>query len=143
MRQASEPAQIHAEANADIVKNISFVGLQLLLIEDDELSRLALTDLLASWGCSVQAASSGAQAMTSLKEGYVPQIVISDFRLGETLNGIELISDLRTLCGYPIPACLISGDFDPTLMNQAKLHNLTPLAKPVRPAKLRNFYVIC
>jgi signal transduction histidine kinase len=138
MLQASEAASVDPEVIVEIDENISFVGLELMLIEDDELSRVALTDLLVSWGCSVRAASSGAQAIKYLKTGYVPEIVISDFRLGESRNGIELISDLRALSGYPVPACLISGDFEPHLMNQAKLHQLTLLSKPVRPAKLRN-----
>ena len=38
----------------------------------------------------------------------------------------------------PIPACLLSGDTDPGLMQAAQEAGLTLLHKPVRPAKLRS-----
>jgi hypothetical protein len=100
-------------------------------------------DSRSSRGCRVQAVGSGAQAESELQTDGIPEIIFSDFRHGETMHGLDLVSSFRSLRDHPIPACWISGDFDPQLMNQAKLHNLTPLAKPVRPAKLRNFYVIC
>ena len=42
--------------------------------------------------------------------------------------------------GQAVPACLISGDTDPGLMQAAKVAGLTLLHKPVRPAKLRSLW---
>ena len=53
-------------------------------------------------------------------------------------NGIEVIGQLRIAAGQSIPACLMSGDTDPGLMQAAKRAGLTLLHKPVRPAKLRS-----
>ena len=45
---------------------------------------------------------------------------------------------LRLAAQKEIPACLISGDTDPDLMQAAKVAGLTLMHKPVRPAKLRS-----
>jgi hypothetical protein len=45
---------------------------------------------------------------------------------------------LRQQLACAVPACLISGDIDPALIQAAQQAQLTLLHKPVRPAKLRN-----
>jgi len=68
----------------------------------------------------------------------VPDVIVSDYRLRDGENGIEVIRQLRADAGRLIPACLISGDTDLSLMQVAKESSLTLLHKPVRPAKLRS-----
>lgn len=113
-------------------------GARILVIEDDAFSRQALCDLLESWGCHVSAAATAEQARSLVRNGSVPDVIASDYRLGDTHNGLRLIADLRALAGREIPACLMSGDTDGDLMQAAKDAGLTLLHKPVRPAKLRN-----
>ncbi len=126
------------EGATGLTPTIDFNGLRALLIEDDELGRMGLASLLDSWGCTVMVAE-GAQTACDL---YVPErapdIIISDFRLGGGVNGIEAVDRLSALAGRRIAACLISGDTDANLIQQAKAARLTLLQKPVRPAKLRN-----
>jgi DNA-binding response OmpR family regulator len=64
-------------------------------------------------------------------------VIVSDYRLGEPDNGFTVIADLRQLANRTIPACLISGDTDASLMQAVRESGLTMLYKPVRPAKLR------
>ena len=113
-------------------------GMQVLLIEDNDNAREAVKGLLESWGCSVQVASSLAEARTHLSNAAIPDVVLSDFHLGSTENGIQCIQALREMAGQPIPACLISGDTHDDFLTSVVAADLPLLHKPVRPAKLRN-----
>jgi signal transduction histidine kinase/ActR/RegA family two-component response regulator len=109
-----------------------------LVIEDDDLVRLALVDLLKSWGWRVAEARGLKSALKLIQEGVLPGLIISDYRLDDTLNGIHVITQLRQQLARLIPACLISGDTDRELIQAAQAAQLTLLHKPVRPAKLRS-----
>ena len=113
-------------------------GVTVLVVEDDAYARLAMADLLTSWGCIVVVACDAAQAVTAIENGLVPEVVVSDYRLGEGENGIQVISRARTLLGHSVPACLMSGSTDPALMQSTQAVGLTLLHKPIRPAKLRS-----
>ena len=123
-------------ARPDPIDELS--GLVVLVIDDNSLAREGLVSLLTSWGCVVGSADGRVQALAQLNDGLMPQVLISDYRLGEGDNGLELIRQLRSASGRPMAACLMSGDTDPGLMRLAKQAGLTLLHKPVRPAKLRS-----
>lgn len=112
-------------------------GRHVMVIEDDVLGREALRGMLASWGYSVIAAEGAKIATDRMQQGQTPDIIISDLRLGDGINGIEAVSMLRSLAGYKIPACVISGDTDIQVRQQVEAAGLILLSKPVRPAKLR------
>jgi len=81
----------------------------------------------------------GAQAACELyRSDQAPEITLSDFRLGGGINGIEAVQMLSAAAGRRITACLISGDTDANVRQQAQEAGLTLLQKPVRPAKLRS-----
>lgn len=109
-----------------------------LVIEDDDLVRHALTGLLRGWGLRVMPARGLQQARDQVSEGGVPGVIISDYRLQDGPDGIEVVQQLRAAWGAHIPACLMSGDTDASLMQAAQAAGLTLLHKPVRPAKLRS-----
>jgi signal transduction histidine kinase len=113
-------------------------GLVVLVIEDDALAREGLVSLLKSWGCVVGAAEGLAMALWHLENGLVPDVIMSDYRLRDGENGMDTIRQMRLAAGRSIPACLMSGDTDPSLMQAARDAALTLLHKPVRPAKLRS-----
>jgi len=50
---------------------------------------------------------------------------------------METLERLRTALGRRVPACLMSGDTDPVLMQACRDAGVPLLHKPVRPAKLR------
>jgi signal transduction histidine kinase/CheY-like chemotaxis protein len=108
------------------------------VIEDDALARAGLASLLASWGARVVEAENLSVALRQAQQGPLPDVIISDYRLRDGENGIDAIARLRSAAGQAIPAFLISGDTDPTLLLAAKDAGLILLHKPVRPAKLRS-----
>ena len=109
-----------------------------LVVEDDTLGSVALTGLLESWGCVVTVASDALSACALLQGMPPPGLILSDYRLRGTHNGIDAIRMLRDAAHMPIPACLISGDTEMDVAERARAAQLPLLRKPVQPAKLRN-----
>ncbi len=70
------------------------------------------------------------------RQREAPDIIVSDFRLGDGVDGVNAVRLVRETIGRPIPACLISGDTNTNARQQAQAAGLTLLNKPVRPAKL-------
>ena len=121
-----------------LASKTQFNGLRVGLIEDDGLGRAGLASLLRSWGCSVTEFEGAQAACDWYRQEQEPDLIISDFRLGGGIDGIEAVDLLRIIAGRRIRACLISGDTDASVKQQAQAAGLSLLQKPVRPAKLRS-----
>jgi PAS domain S-box-containing protein len=126
------------ERAIELAAQTSFDCLRVLLIEDDALGRVGLASLLTSWGCNVMVAEGAQEACDLYRQEQALDIVISDFRLGGGINGIEAVAMLSAIAGRRIAACLISGDTAEAIRQQAQAGGLALLHKPVRPAKLRS-----
>ena len=135
---APRQATAAGEAPADLALKGELEGLQVLLIEDDDLGSLALQGLLASWGCRVTVAGDAHMALDQLQHRPRPDYIVSDYRLRGVHNGIDAIRLLRESSGHDIAACLISGDTETGLRQKALAAGLVLLQKPVQPAKLRS-----
>ena len=134
-----EPDRPPAGASrAQASENQGGQGSAVLVIEDDDLVRQALVGLLQSWEFEVAQASSLADAQNLIQNGFIPGLIISDYRLNGAAHGVDAILQLRQQLAQPVPACLISADTDPALQQAARAAHLTLLHKPVRPAKLRS-----
>jgi CheY-like chemotaxis protein len=112
-------------------------GLRVLVIEDDLQSAQALRGLLDSWGCVVAVVEGLQGALAVVEGGFVPDLILSDFRLRAGESGMQTVQSLRAAASHPLPACLMSGDTDPELIQSCREAGLPLLHKPVRPAKLR------
>ena len=126
------------EEARELASKVHFKGLRVALIEDDELGRVGLASLLRSWGCSVSEFDGAQAACDHYRLDEPPELIISDFRLGGGMDGIEAVERLRALAGRPVAACLISGDTHANVRSRAQAAGLSLLQKPVRPAKLRS-----
>ena len=117
---------------------VTLAGTRVLLIEDDTNARVAVTSLLESWGCTVYGGPTTLAALAAHARHSDWDVILSDYRLADDDNGLLAIERLRAYAGRNVPACLMSGDTDSSLMQAAKDANLSLLHKPVRPAKLRS-----
>ena len=60
-----------------------------------------------------------------------------DYNLDDNKDGLSLIKALRERAGKTIPAVLITALRDPELVALCKENQVTYMAKPAKPAKLR------
>ena len=78
-------------------------------------------------------------AITKLKQsGFIPDIIISDYRLRENQTGAQAIKAINEFIEKDIPAIIITGDTAPDRLQEAKESGYQLLHKPVAPSKLRS-----
>lgn len=83
----------------------------LLVIEDEVLPRMAITDFLRDCGYRVLEAANGEEAQAILRSGELVELMFSDINLGAGINGIELAEWTRK--NYPgVHILLTSGKSD-------------------------------
>jgi signal transduction histidine kinase len=111
----------------------------LVVFVDDEAAILeGMEVLLRDWGCQPIIAATAVGALAGLAgASRPPDIIVSDYRLRQRENGIDLIAQIRERYSAAIPGILVSGDTGPELLREAKDRGLHILHKPMRPAKLR------
>jgi signal transduction histidine kinase len=106
-----------------------------LVIDDDEIVRNGMLQLLRDWGCECEAAESIEEAL-AIARLRPPDVVISDYRLRGQRTGVEAIAAVRELLGISLPALLITGDTAPERLREAQASGIPLLHKPVSPSKL-------
>ena len=102
----------------------------ILLVEDDDSTRIGLSTLLERAGYDVVATES-VQGGRSVLEDTAPDLLITDVRLG-AFNGLQLIA----MSPRPIPAIVTTGFPDPVLEAEARQFGARFLIKPIEPAGL-------
>jgi len=125
MEERAPPASVFALARA-------------LVIDDDPDICEATCRLLAGWGVDVRTAHGPVEAFDHLRQGFAPDVLLADLRLGQTIDGIGLVEQLRERLGTDVPALLISGDTGARELARVKGSGLLLLTKPVAPARLRS-----
>ncbi|MBM7456427.1 Na+/proline symporter/signal transduction histidine kinase [Oceanisphaera litoralis] len=118
------------------IGNRQLAGLRVLCIDNDTQILTAMSGLLTRWGCEVKLALNGAEAQRHYHDGFVPQIILSDYHLDEGETGVALLEALRREF-EPVPAVVISADRQPELQARCRQLGLSYLGKPVKPLKLR------
>ncbi len=109
----------------------------LLLVEDDEDVRAALSNLLSRWGFDFAVEANAEAGLKQLTSGRRFSLVITDQRLSGGMTGLELIHAMRAQLSDPPPAIIITGEIDSPLLIQAQQSGITVLHKPVQAPKLR------
>ncbi|KGM39961.1 hypothetical protein JY96_07705 [Aquabacterium sp. NJ1] len=117
-----------------------------IVLIDDEPEVLEGTSLvLRQQGWQVAAASTPDGALDAvihlqengvMPEGDMPVALISDHRLGLSVNGLEAIKQLRYEFGDELPAFLLTGEATPGLANDAQAARVHLLHKPIQAERL-------
>ncbi len=109
----------------------------ILFIDDEEAIRTSVSDLLRQWGYTVLATATVDEARrAALNHDAVIDVVISDLRLRGGEDGIRAIEQIRQVCGYTVPAVLVTGDTAPDQVQRIHESGHIVLFKPVRPKDL-------
>lgn len=96
------------------------MSLLLLVVDDDEMVRLAMEAVLIVLGYSVTLASSGEEALFKLSSGTLPDVIILDIRM-PGIGGTEAFRHIRKL--YPaIPVIIATGYADDEIQDMIHIH---------------------
>jgi CheY-like chemotaxis protein len=111
-------------------------GQLILLIDDDPVVLRSMQALLEAFECHVLTACSLHEAMQAVDDSLrTPDMVISDFRLGESCTGLDAIAQIRDRIGEAIPAMLVTADVG-MARTAAHPHGIPVLAKPLQAGTL-------
>ncbi|MDD5480011.1 hybrid sensor histidine kinase/response regulator [Rhodoferax sp.] len=121
---------INPELGMDQLRNV-----RVLVLEDDEAVRHGMLQLLRDWGCQCEGAPDQDEALARVQI-FMPQVLISDYRLREERTGVQAIAALRAVLGAGLPALLITGDTAPDRLREALASGTTLLHKPLTPRQL-------
>lgn len=110
-----------------------------IILIDDEIDTLdSMSSLIGSWGHRVLPFEAEQEAISYLSNhDFIPDMIITDFRLREKRTGIEAINAVNAYYNKNIPAIIITGDTARDRILQAKKSGNALLHKPIVPAKLR------
>lgn len=114
------------------------IGCYALVVEDDPLVRTALVDAMENWGMLVEAAGSAVEAVEVVRGAErLFDVVVSDFGLPGSTDGVGLICALRDELGQHIPAIILSGQVPSIDPSRLQKIDARALAKPVDPRCLK------
>ncbi|MDI1259564.1 hybrid sensor histidine kinase/response regulator [Aquabacterium sp.] len=111
-------------------------GVRVLLIDDDEAVRVAMSELLVAWGCACEVAAAEAEAV-KLLDRFIPDVVLADFRLRDHRTGPQAIEAVRARLGRAVPAIIVTGDTAADRLRTAVGSGMTLLHKPVGSVPLQ------
>jgi signal transduction histidine kinase len=121
---------------APAASGLLFRALRIAVVEDNPIVRMALEDCLLQLGHQVVAADGKATLLAELGT-LSPDIVVSDYRLAQGETGFDVITAVQARFGSTLPAILITGDTDPTLMRSLSERGIVVLHKPLELETLR------
>ncbi len=108
-----------------------------LLIDDERAIRDATRELLRPQQVDVITAATIAEAVALAGNSTEPiDMILSDWRLSGTENGVDAVRAVRAVIGEATPAVLITGDTAPDLLTLAHEAGLVVLHKPLQPRQL-------
>ncbi len=107
-------------------------GQRVLVVDDDLIGLGAMSQVLTSFGMETTLAQTCDRAMELLTVENSFDVIISDYRLSEEINGLQLIEQIRELPGLQsIPAMIVTGDTAPAVLAEIQKSGLTYMNKPV------------
>ncbi|MBT9568529.1 MAG: response regulator [Thiobacillus sp.] len=109
-----------------------------VLVDDESAILRGMAELFDNWHIDLITAHSAEEALQWLDTiGRVPDVIVSDYRLPDDIDGIEVITRIREKYARDIPAILVTGDTAPDTILRISRAGFPLLHKPLRPAKLR------
>ena len=130
-----DPAQIKPKVPFD--NSMQAKNRRVLVIDDEPQVLQGMRHMLEGWGCNVILAASARDALKAIAiTDFLPELIISDFRLGDNQNGVDAVVAIHEFLGSAVPAIIISGDTSPERLKQVKKTGLLFLHKPVAADEL-------
>ncbi|MCV6597484.1 MAG: hybrid sensor histidine kinase/response regulator, partial [Mangrovicoccus sp.] len=131
-------AKVHAKGVLDIIEPAqSALDNQIvLLVENDENLRRAMTLQLEKWGVSVLDAHGPKDVSEILDDlGMLPDLVIADFHLDDGITGLDVL-DMISADHGAIPAIIVTANRSTELRRICRARGIALLYKPIDPGQL-------
>jgi PAS domain S-box-containing protein len=110
--------------------NGAFLG-SVLAIEDEASVRSALGRLLKMRGVDATLVATTTEALTLIREqGLRPDMLLCDYNLRGSPDGVETIRHLRAALGRNVPAVVMTGDIRTQTVDSISAHGVAVLIKP-------------
>lgn len=134
---AGDADQINADITLSAISNLQ--GISILIVDDEASVLEGLQHLLEKWGAAVVAYGSADEAIDDLQQNRIntPDLMISDYRLGENKTGVEFIRQVHETIDANIETILITGDTAASDIKNTKASGSVVLHKPIKPSQLR------
>ena len=117
-------------------------GSFVLVVDDDDDTRVGMSSLLKRMGCHVLTAGSGNEAISSLREHLrSPDLIITDFNLGTAETGLDVLRTVWTQVGERVPSVIVTGSQTGALRTIAADERIPVILKPVGERRLRELLV--
>ena len=130
-----DPAQLSHSAGQSAP--MTETGGRILVIDDEVQVLQSMRHMLEGWGCEVMLAESARDALKIIAlTDAIPQVILSDYRLRDDLNGVDAIAAIWESLESKIPAVIITGDTSPERLKEVKDSGFEPMHKPVSPDEL-------
>nr|WP_321981306.1 PAS-domain containing protein [uncultured Cohaesibacter sp.] len=120
-------------------KRLSLEHHIVLLLENDDSLRSAITITLEKWGVDVLPCAREDEAVSVLQElDIAPDAIIADYQLDDGKLGTYVVERLRERYGK-VPTCIISANRSPLLADHCRRMGASLHHKPLNPLELREF----
>ena len=129
-RDAAESAQTPGLEGAD------FPGI-ILVVEDETSVRSSLRRLLKTRGIEAIMVATADEALVRISRQEVrPDLLICDYNLRGSANGVDTVKILRAALGWSIPAIVMTGDIRSEVVDSVAAHGIPILTKPFLTSEL-------
>jgi Na+/proline symporter/signal transduction histidine kinase len=132
-------AKPHAPLLTSNAQGQALEHLSVICVDDDEDNNRAMESLLKRWGItSIVSFQDGDSAVRYASTHEQPDVVIIDYQLSTTENGLDVYERLQAFWPQQ-PGILVSAAPIANLGGAANVRGLHFLPKPIKPAALRAF----
>ncbi|MGD8112565.1 PAS-domain containing protein [Vibrio sp. TRT 17S01] len=111
--------------------------LKVLCVDNEADILVGMENLLARWGCDVRTAMDIVQSLKAIDEEWLPDVILSDYRLDNGRTGLEVLQQCKLRFGDRFIGVIISADRTKDMMDGIESNGFSFIPKPVKPLKLR------
>jgi PAS domain S-box-containing protein len=103
----------------------------ILVVEDETSVRISLTRLLKTRGIEAIVVATAIEALARISRKEVrPDLLICDYNLRGSANGVDTVHALRAALASNIPAIIMTGDIRSEVVDSVAAHGISVLIKP-------------
>jgi PAS domain S-box-containing protein len=123
---------VHAPGRLEISPDDhEFLVCNVLVIEDEPSVRTSIIRIMKLYGIKATVVATGDEALTWVRQQHFrPDLVLSDYNLRGTIDGVQSIEALRAFLGWNVPSIVMTGDIRSDTVNAIAADDISVLIKP-------------